>query len=621
MLPYLQVENLAKRYGELLLFENISFTINKDQKVALIARNGAGKTSLFDLLAGKDSPDAGAITWTNDIRVGYLQQIPELKPENTIMEEIFDSQDERMKLLKTYETAIARHDEEMVMAITHEMDHTNAWALEVEIRQILTQLKIFNLEIKVNELSGGQQKRLGLAKVLVSKPDFLLLDEPTNHLDLDMIEWLENYLERSNSTLLMVTHDRYFLDRICDEIIELDSNEIFRYQGNYSYFLRKREERLQARQATVSRAQNLLRTELEWMRRMPKARTHKAKYRTDAFYDLREKAKNRHEERTVDLNIRSSRIGKKILEVKKLSKSFGDLNLIDDFSYVFSRFEKVGIIGKNGTGKTTFLELITGNLPPDSGTIDIGTTIRFGYYSQKGISFNPQEKVIDAVNKIAEFVSFEDGQKMNAGQLLTRFLFPPSTQYDFIEKLSGGERRRLYLCTVLMQNPNFLLLDEPTNDLDILTLNVLEEYLRGFDGCVIIVSHDRFFMDKIVDHLFIFNGTGGIRDFPGNYTQYRNSVEEDAATGKQETKAPVIKLSAPPRQDGNLKLSFKEKQELIALEKEIAALELKKKELVESMNSGTLSHPDLFVKSQEIGQINSLLEGKELRWLELSEKE
>jgi ATP-binding cassette subfamily F protein uup len=620
MIPYLQAENLEKRYGNLLLFSNISFTIHKDQKVALIARNGAGKTSLFDLLAGKDSPDTGLITWTNDISVGYLEQIPQLNHSHTVIEEIFSVNNERLQIIKAFELALARHDQEKIAAITHQLEELNAWDMEVEIRQILTQLSIPDWDAKVGALSGGQQKRLGLAKVLIGKPDFLLLDEPTNHLDLAMIEWLENYLEKSGSTLLMVTHDRYFLDRICNEIIELDNNDLIRYKGNYSYFLVKRDERIQSAQSASARAQNLLRTEIEWMRRMPKARTHKAKYRINAFEELQDKSRDRHEEKTIDLNIRSSRLGKKILEIRNLTKSYGDIRLLEDFSYTFSRGEKAGIIGDNGTGKTTFLNLITGIQEPDSGIVEIGQTIRFAYYKQEGISFDPQDKVLDAVNKIADVINFDNGIQMTASQMLTRFLFPPSSQYDYIEKLSGGEKRRLYLCTILMQNPNFLILDEPTNDLDILTLNVLEEYLRTFDGCVIIVSHDRFFMDKIADHLFIFHGDGKIQDFPGNYTQYRDSVSENASFLKPEKKTDRTKTKEKPSSDEKQKLSFKEKLELEKLEKEIATLEKKKKELEDLMNSGTLPHQELFSKSREVGEINTTLEEKEFRWLELSER-
>ncbi|HPT31144.1 MAG TPA: ABC-F family ATP-binding cassette domain-containing protein [Prolixibacteraceae bacterium] len=621
MIPYLQAENLSLRYGNLLLFSNISFTISKEQKVALIARNGAGKSSLLDLLSGKETPDSGLITWTKGITVGYLEQMPSLNPAHTVLEEIFSADDPRLQLVKAYELALTHHDQEAISSLSLKMDELNAWDMEVEIRQILTQLRIPDLEAHVGSLSGGQQKRLGLAKVLIGKPDFLLLDEPTNHLDLNMIEWLENELSKSKTTLLMVTHDRYFLDRICDEIIEMDGDEIFSYKGNYSYFLVKREERLQSAAAAAAKAQNLLRTEIEWMRRMPQARTHKARYRIDAFSGLQERARDRQDDRVIDLNFRASRLGKKILVIEKLTKSFGDLRLLDGFTYTFSRGEKAGIIGDNGTGKTTFLNLITGSLQPDSGKIDIGQTISFAYYRQEGIAFNPQDKVLDAVQKIAEVIRFENGGEITASQMLTRFLFPPSVQFDYIEKLSGGEKRRLYLCTILMQNPNFLILDEPTNDLDILTLNVLEEYLRTFDGCVLIVSHDRYFMDKIADHLFVFQGGGIIKDFPGNYTQYRNWLEENEKSVKPEKKNEPPKVREKALQEGKSKLTFKEKRELEQLETEIADLELKKKQLEEQLNSGNLLHEALFTHSHEIGKINNLLEEKEFRWLELSERD
>ncbi len=624
MKPYLQAENLSKRWGELLLFENISFTIFEGQKVALIARNGTGKSTLLDLLAGKETPESGLITLTNDVKLGYFEQIPNLNPYHTVIEEIFTSDNEKVKTVKAFELAVAQNNQDEIAAISAKMDELNAWAIENEIKQILTELKITNLEQKVSELSGGQQKRLALAKVLIDQPDLLILDEPTNHLDLEMIEWLEDYLEKTKSTLLMVTHDRYFLDRVCNEIIEMEDNQIYSYQGNYSYFLEKREERIQMQQASVLKAKNQLRTEIEWMRRMPKARSHKAKYRVDSFQDLKEKASQNYREEKVELSVKSSRLGKKIVKINKVSKSFPGVKLIEDFSYKFQRFEKVGIVGKNGTGKSTFLNLMTRALTPDSGTIEIGETINFGYYRQEGIAFDPKEKVIEAVQKIAEFIYFEDGSKMSATQMLTRFLFPPETQYNFIEKLSGGEQRRLYLCTVLMQNPNFLILDEPTNDLDIMTLNVLEEYLQSFAGCVIIVSHDRFFMDKIVDHLFVFEGEGKITDFPGNYTIYRNKVEEDEEKSKNKAKAEAktteIKPKGKPQNENKKqKLSFNEKREFEQLEKEIPELEFQKEKLENLMNSGELAHDKLYEKSLELEKIKTLLDEKEFRWLELSE--
>ena len=624
MKPFLQAENLSKRWGELMLFENISFTVFEEQKVALIAKNGTGKSTLLDILAGKESTESGKITLTNDIEIGYFEQIPKLNPFHSVIEEIFETENEKLKTVKAFELAVEKNDQETVSEITAKMDELNAWDIEVEIKQILTKLKITSLELKVSELSGGQQKRLALAKVLINKPNLLILDEPTNHLDLEMIEWLETYLAKTKSTLLMVTHDRYFLDRVCNEIIEMEDNQIYRYQGNYSYFLEKRAQRIEIQQATVTKAKNLMRTEIEWMRRMPKARSHKSKYRIDSFYELKEKASLKLSEQTVQLNVKSSRLGKKIVELENVSKSFPDIRLIENFSYKFQRFEKVGIVGKNGTGKTTFLNLITNSLHPDNGKIEIGKTIKFGYYKQEGISFNPKERVIDTVQKIAEYIYFEDGSKMSAGQMLNYFLFPPETQYNYVEKLSGGEQRRLYLCTVLMQNPNFLILDEPTNDLDIMTLNALEEYLKSFAGCVVVVSHDRFFMDKIVDHLFIFEGDGKISDFPGNYTVYRNKIEEEQARIKKKTDIEdksKVKSKADKSIQQKKKLSYREKREFEQLETEIADLEIKRLKLEELLNSGTLSHDELYKNSEQLNKTKTLLDDKELRWLELSELE
>ncbi len=630
MIPFLQAENLSKRWGELMLFENISFTVFEEQKVALIAKNGTGKSTLLDILAGKETAESGKVTLTNNIKIGYFEQIPKLNPDYSVIEEVFESENEKLKTVKAFELAIAQNNQEKIADISAKMDELNAWDIEVEIKQILSQLKITNLEQRVTELSGGQKKRLALAKVLINKPDLLILDEPTNHLDLEMIEWLEAFLAKTKSTLLMVTHDRYFLDRVCNEIIEMEDNRIYRYRGNYSYFLEKRNERIEMQKATVSKAKNLLRTEIEWMRRMPKARGTKAKYRIDSFYDLKEKASKQISEKSVQLNVKSSRLGNKIVEMYNVSKSFPGIRLIDDFNYKFERYEKVGIVGKNGTGKSTFLNLITQALLPDRGRIEIGQTIKFGYYRQEGILFDPQERVIDAVQKIAEFIYFEDGSKMSAGQMLNYFLFPPETQYNYIEKLSGGEQRRLYLCTVLMQNPNFLILDEPTNDLDIMTLNVLEEYLRAFAGCVVVVSHDRFFMDKIVDHLFVFEGDGKVSDFPGNYTVYRNySLEKEA---KQQTSARAIekkrneerrvkRIQNSPEKLGRRKFTFAEKREFELLESEVAELEEQKNALENLLNSGELPHTELYEKSKQLEELKTVLDEKELRWLELSEIE
>ncbi|NQU53866.1 MAG: ABC-F family ATP-binding cassette domain-containing protein [Bacteroidetes bacterium] len=628
MKPFLQAENLSKRWGELMLFEDISFTIFEEQKVALIAKNGAGKSTLLDILAKKETAESGKITLTNNVEVGYFEQIPKLNQNHTVIEEIFESENEKLKTVKAFELAVTHNNQEEITEISAKMDELNAWDIEFEIKQILTQLKITFLEQKVSELSGGQKKRLALAKVLINKPDLLILDEPTNHLDLEMIEWLETYLEKTKSTLLMVTHDRYFLDRVCNEIIEMEDNQIYRYQGNYSYFLEKREQRIEMQQASVSKAKNLMRTEIEWIRRMPKARGTKAKYRVDAFQGLKEKASQKISDRAVQLNVKSARLGNKLVELDHVSKSFPGVKLIDDFSYKFQRFEKVGIVGKNGTGKSTFLNLITNALQPDSGNIEIGQTIKFGYYRQEGITFDPQERVLDAVQNIAEYIHFEDGTKMSAGQMLSHFLFPPDTQYNFIERLSGGEQRRLYLCTVLMQNPNFLILDEPTNDLDIMTLNVLEEYLKSFAGCVIVVSHDRFFMDKIVDHLFVFEGEGIVSDFPGNYTIFRNEILEqqakaqalEKALAKKQTHEQVkTQVQTSSSIQSKKKLSFSEKREFEQLETEIPQMEKQIIELENLLNSGSLPHDELYEKSKELEDLKTLLDEKEFRWLELSE--
>ena len=618
MTPYLQAENLSKRFGDQLLFENISFTIFEHQKVALIARNGTGKTTLMEILAGNDTPESGQITKTGDIKIGYLKQIPDLDDNQTVFEAVFQSGDKMVETIRKFEDAVLHNRKEDITKYTELMEHHHAWDFEVKVKQILTQLKITDYDQRISELSGGQKKRVAMANVLINEPDLLMLDEPTNHLDLEMIEWLENYLEKTKITLFMVTHDRYFLDRVCNEILEMEGNTIYRHRGNYSYFLEKRNERIEMQQAGVEKAKNLLLTELEWARRMPQARGHKSKYRMERVDDLIVKAGQNLNENNIELSMNSSRIGNKILELENISKSYGDLCLIKDLTYKFQRGEKLGIVGKNGTGKSTFLNIITGNIQPDSGSVEIGQTIRFGYYKQTGIDFNPNDKVIDVVNKIAEVINFEDGRKLTASQLLTTFLFPPDTQYSFVEKLSGGEKRRLYLCTILMTNPNFLILDEPTNDLDIMTLAVLEDYLRVFQGCVIIVSHDRYFMDKIVDHLFVFNGDGAIKDFPGSYTIWRNKQLEEEEKEKKEKK-PEIKVSSKPAKEKERKLTFNEKKELEQLEKDIESLETEKATISEELNSGTLDNNQLHEKSNRFGEITDLLEEKEMRWLELSE--
>jgi ATP-binding cassette subfamily F protein uup len=619
MTPFLQAENLSKRFGEQLLFDNISFTIFEHQKIALIARNGTGKTTLMELLAGNDTPESGQITRTGDIRIGYLKQIPDLDENNTVFEAVFQSGDIIVETIRNFEEALRLNHKDEITKYTELMERHHAWDYEVKVKQILTQLKITNYDQRIAELSGGQRKRVALANVLINEPDLLMLDEPTNHLDLEMIEWLENYLEKTKITLFMVTHDRYFLDRVCNEILEMEGNTIYRYRGNYSYFLEKRQDRMDSTAAVVEKAKNLLRTELEWSRRMPQARGHKSKYRMDRVDELKIKASQNLNVDNIELSMNSSRIGNKILDLYHISKSYDSLCLIKDFSYKFQRFEKVGIVGKNGTGKSTFLNIVTGNVEADSGTVEIGQTIRFGYYQQTGIEFDPGDKVIDVVQKIAEVINFEDGRKLTASQLLTTFLFPPDTQYSFVEKLSGGEKRRLYLCTILMTNPNFLILDEPTNDLDIMTLAVLEEYLRVFQGCVIIVSHDRYFMDKIVDHLFVFDGEGTIKDFPGSYTIWRNKQLDDEELEKKKLRKPEAKETSKPIKLKERKLTFNEKKELELLEKDIEAFEIEKAQINDDLNSGTLTSIELQEKSTRFSLISDILEEKEMRWLELSE--
>ena len=618
MITYLQVENLSKYWGELALFDGISFSISEGQKVAVIAKNGAGKSTLMDIIAGLETPDTGKSTLSNNISIGYLRQNPDLNPEDTVLEAAFNSSGELIQAVKNYEKALEIQDPGLLDSTMERMNVLNAWDFELRIKQILSKLKITDINQQIRFLSGGQKKRVALAHVLIDEPDFLILDEPTNHLDLEMIEWLENYLEKAKCTLFMVTHDRYFLNRVCNEIIELEDNTIYRYKGNYSYYVEKREGRIQALNAEIDRAKNLFRTELEWLRRMPQARSHKSKYRTENAYKLQEKASQRRVEDEVELTVQGKRLGSKILNVKNISKAFGELVIVDGFSYNFARLEKIGIIGKNGSGKTTVLNMLTGTLFPDSGTIDVGETISFGYYRQDGISFNQGDRVIDVIKEIAEVVDLGNGNKMTASQFLNYFLFPPETQYNFVEKLSGGEKRRLYLCTILMRNPNFLILDEPTNDLDIMTLNVFEDYLRNFKGCAIVVSHDRFFMDKIVDHLFVFEGDGQIKDFPGNYSDYRAWMDEKEHP-VPEKREKVTK--SKPVKEGVRKLSFNDKRELEQLEKDIASLEDEKRSIEIAMNSGTCIAEELVNKSHRHGEIRELLDVKELRWLELSEQE
>ena len=594
MTPYLDVQHLTKTFGALTLFRDISFSIGEGQKVGLIAKNGTGKSTLLSILAGKEGYDAGDIVFRRDLKVGFLEQSPAFDPEESVLDACFNHQGEEEKVLKA--------------------------------KQVLTKLKIRNLQQKMGQLSGGQQKRVALANVLLTEPDLIILDEPTNHLDLEMIEWLEGYLGRSNRTLLMVTHDRFFLDRVCSVILELDDHTIYTYRGNYAYYLEKRQERIDNRRAEIARANNLYRTELEWMRRMPQARGHKARYREEAFYELEKVAKQRLEERQLRLKSSSVYIGSKIFECQYISKSYDDTIILKDFYYNFSRFEKMGIVGNNGTGKSTFIKMLLGLVPVDDGHIVIGDTVRFGYFSQEGLQFDDQQKVIDVIRDIAEYVDLGGGRKLSASQLLQYFLFSNDQQYNYVYKLSGGERRKLYLCTVLMQNPNFLVLDEPTNDLDIVTLQILEEYLQDFPGCVIVVSHDRYFMDKVVDHLLVFRGQGEIKDFPGNYTQYREWEKLTSTTSNTSPTSQTSQTSqtsntpkASYRHDDRRRLSYKEKREMEQLEREIAALEEEQHQLEQSLCSGTLSVDELTEKSKRLPQLKDELDEKSMRWLELSE--
>lgn len=584
----LDVQNVSKRFGARELFANLSFSIAEGQKVGLIARNGTGKSTLLSILTGRESQDEGAIVYRNGIRTGYLEQEPVFNPDDTVLDACFNHQGDDEKIVKA--------------------------------KQILTRLKIADLSQPMGQLSGGQRKRVALANALITEPDFLILDEPTNHLDLEMIEWLEGFLQRGNKSILMVTHDRYFLDRVCDVILELDDHTIYTYRGNYAYYLEKRQERIDNRRAEQARAANLYRTELEWMRRMPQARAHKAKYREDAFYELEARAHQRIEERQVRLKASNVYIGSKIFECQYVSKRFGkDKVILDNFYYNFARFEKMGIVGNNGTGKSTFIKLLLGLQRPDDGRFDIGETVKFGYYSQDGLQFDEQERVIDIITKRAEYIDLGGGRHLSASQFLQRFLFTPEEQYDYVYKLSGGQRRKLYLCTVLMENPNFLILDEPTNDLDIQTLQVLEEYLQDFPGCVIVVSHDRYFMDKVVDHILVFKGEGVIDDFPGNYTQYR---QYSALQSKEEVKADAsVKEKKSYRNDSRRRMSYKEKREFEQLEKDIASLEQQQHEIEEALCSGTLSVEELTEKSRLLPKLKEEIDEKSMRWLELSEIE
>ncbi len=614
---YLSIENITKSYGDKILFEDLSFGINKDQKIAFVAKNGAGKTTLLNIIAGLESPDSGEIIFRKGLKIAYLSQNEVLDESLTIEQTIFNSDNETLKVIEQYEHALKNpEDEEAYQKAFDLMEHHHAWDFETQYKQILFKLKLEDLDKKVGELSGGQKKRLSLAVVLLNKPDLFILDEPTNHLDLEMIEWLEKYLIKEKVTLFMVTHDRYFLERVCNEIIELDQGKLYRYKGNYSYFLQKKEERISLEKVTVDKAKNLFKKELDWMRRQPKARTTKSKSRIDDFYIIEEKAHQRRQDHQVQLEINMERLGSKILELNYISKSFGENNLFEDFDYVFKRGERIGIIGKNGTGKSTFLNIITGDLKVDSGKVIIGETVKFGYYTQKGIFIKEGQKVIEVIKEFGEYIPLTKGRKISAGQLLEKFLFDRKKQYDFVEKLSGGELKRLFLCTVLIQNPNFLILDEPTNDLDIVTLQVLEDFLLDFPGNLLVVSHDRYFMDKIVDHLFIFEGDGVISGFPGNYSDYRVYEDSKPSSGKKIIKKEDSRKTDPVKGE----LSYQEKREFGKLEKDIAILEKKKEAIESQFNNNEIEAEKINEVSLQLEQIIADLEQKEERWLELSMK-
>ena len=620
MVSYLQVQNLTRSVGDKTLFRDLNFSIGEGQKVGLIAKNGTGKSTLLNILSGNDQADEGQVVYRNDLRVGYLEQTPNYPLDLTVIEACFWHGNETTNLIREYETCMASTTQEGLQDILDRMEQQKAWDYENRAKTILSQLFITEFDKPLSQLSGGQLKRVALANTLIMEPDFLILDEPTNHLDLQMIEWLENYLSRSIVTLLMVTHDRYFLDRVCSVILELDEETIYAYQGNYEYFLEHRAQRLEVARAEVARATNLYRTELDWMRRMPQARGHKARYREEVFYELEKQAHRRIEEQQVRLEMKSTYIGSKIFEAEYVSKAYGDLVLLKDFYYNFSRYEKLGIVGNNGTGKSTFVKMLLGLVKPDSGRFVIGETVRFGYYSQEGMEFDEQMKVIDAVRKTAEYVDLGGGRKLSAMQFLQHFMFSPQQQQNYIYKLSGGEKRRLYLCTVLMQSPNFLVLDEPTNDLDITSLQILEQYLQDFRGCVIIISHDRYFMDKVVDHLFVFKGDGRVKDFPGNYTQYREweKLEPEPKKTQSTQNTPKTQNYQGERKR---KMSFREKQEFDTLGKEIDALEQEKKDIEAALSSGTLSTQEIIDMSKRLPVVNDLLDEKSMRWLELSEIE
>ena len=621
MKSYVQIEGLTKSYGDRLLFGDVTLGVYEGDKIGIIAKNGAGKTTFLRCVAGLEQYDSGTVTFRNGLKVAMLEQQPTFEPTSTVVEACLSNAGEAACAISAYEKATLSGDSEALAAAISQMDATRAWDYEERVKQTLTQLRITNFLQPVGELSGGQVKRLAIAGIVLAEPDLILLDEPTNHLDIETIEWLEDYLKRSRATLLMVTHDRYFLDRVCNSILEIDQHEVFTYAGNYDYYLAKRQERLNAQNAELARVRNLLRTELDWMRRQPQARAGKAKYRIDAFYELDRRSRVQRDDRTVRLENSSSRIGNKIFEAVDVCKSFDNRVILDNFNYVFARYEKVGIVGANGVGKTTFVRLLQGELSPDSGYFDVGETVKFGYYSQEGIKFNESDKVIDAVRRVAEVVVFDERTRYTASQFLQMFLFTPETQQNYIAKLSGGERRRLYLATVLMRNPNFLILDEPTNDLDIVTLTVLEDYLQKFKGCLIIISHDRFFMDRTVDHLFVFEGEGRVLDFPGNYSDYR-----EWSTARKAAEAAKVRVETPQQpkrqQTQSNRKTFKERMEFEQLTDEIARLEAEKADIETLLSSGELTdYREITEKSERVEQITARLDEAEMRWLELSEKD
>ncbi|QCR25048.1 ABC-F family ATP-binding cassette domain-containing protein [Pontibacter sp. SGAir0037] len=623
---YLSAENISKSFSERWLFKNLNFGISQGQRVALVGVNGSGKTTLLNVLAGKIPPDEGSVSVRKEVSIGYLGQNPEFDEEATVQQAIFSNQNEVLETIKAYEAAIAdtNTSSAKMQQLMERMDELQAWDFEVKVKQILSKLGIHNLDNYIKHLSGGQRKRIAMARVLIEEPNMLILDEPTNHLDLETIEWLENLLSTQNTTLLMVTHDRYFLDKVANEIAELDNGQLYTYKGNYSYFVEKKAEREEMAVAETEKARNLMRKELDWIRRQPKARGTKAKYRVDAFEELKEKAAKKTAAPQLELSVKTTRQGGKVIEVEHISKTFGDKKIVDDFTYVFKKKDRLGIVGPNGAGKSTFLNMLTGKLAPDQGTIIAGQTTIFGYYTQDELTFRDDQRVIDIVKEIAEVVEMANGEVITASQFLQHFQFPPAQQYTFVSKLSGGEKRRLQLLRVLIKNPNFLILDEPTNDLDIITLNILEDFLLNFGGCLLIVSHDRYFMDRLVEHLFVFEGEGNIRNFPGNYTDYREWLKEqekqEQEVKKPAASAPVLKQQQPAASSGKRKASYNEKKEYEQLEKEIPKLEARKTEVINLMNAGTTTdHEQLTAWAKELEQLNEELEEKEMRWLELSE--